>query len=180
VFRTALHAIVLFFALTLLFDERARHMKPFTMLSNGMAPTIKANDMVMAENGSLDERRPGRGDIVVFLTKDLPRLKAAGQSYLIQRIAALEGDKVEFQPDSVLVNGVEFVTKNEFGSLHHDGTEHRGLPASVVVPPGHVFTLGDRPDESNDGRFWGFVPEKNIIYRAWFCYWPPNRVGPVR
>lgn len=180
VFRTGLHAVVLFLVLTFLFDERARHMKPFTMLSNGMAPTIRINDMVMAENGSLDERRPSRGDVVVFLTKDIPRLKAPGQTVLIQRIAALEGDQLEFKPGSVLVNGVEFVTKNEFGTLHHDGTEHRGLSATVVVPHGHVFTLGDRPDESNDGRFWGFVPEKNIIYRAWFCYWPINRMGPVR
>lgn len=180
VFKLILHAAIIFAVLTFLFDQRTQHMKPFTMLSDGMAPTIRAADKVMAENSSLAEIRPRRGDIVAFLTRDIPRLKAPDQPVLIQRIAALEGDKVELRPGSVLVNDAEFLTHNEFGTLHYDGSEHRGLPTTFTVPHGHVFTLGDRPETSNDGRYWGFVPERNIVYRAWFCYWPLNRIGPVK
>jgi signal peptidase I len=41
----------------------------------------------------------------------------------------------------------------------------------LVVPPGHVFAMGDNRTESLDGRYWGFVPEKNILGRPLFVYW---------
>jgi signal peptidase I len=41
----------------------------------------------------------------------------------------------------------------------------------IVVPPGHVFAMGDNRTESLDSRFWGFVPEENIMGRPMFVYW---------
>ena len=41
----------------------------------------------------------------------------------------------------------------------------------VVVPPGMVFAMGDNRTESLDGRFWGFVPQQNILGRPLFVYW---------
>jgi signal peptidase I len=41
----------------------------------------------------------------------------------------------------------------------------------LVVPPGTVFAMGDNRTESLDGRFWGFVPQENIVGRPMFVYW---------
>jgi signal peptidase I len=41
----------------------------------------------------------------------------------------------------------------------------------LVVPPGNVFAMGDNRTESLDGRFWGFVPQENIMGRPMFVYW---------
>lgn len=41
----------------------------------------------------------------------------------------------------------------------------------LVVPPGMVFAMGDNRTESLDGRYWGFVPEQNILGRPLFVYW---------
>jgi signal peptidase I len=41
----------------------------------------------------------------------------------------------------------------------------------LVVPPGTVFAMGDNRTESLDGRFWGFVPQENILGRPLFVYW---------
>ncbi len=41
----------------------------------------------------------------------------------------------------------------------------------IVVPPGSVFAMGDNRTKSLDGRFWGFVPQENILGRPLFVYW---------
>ena len=47
------------------------------------------------------------------------------------------------------------------------------------VPEGHYLGLGDNSPISRDSRVWGFVPEENILGKAFFVFWPMLRMGPV-
>ena len=47
----------------------------------------------------------------------------------------------------------------------------------IQVPEGAFFVMGDNRNDSNDSRYWGFVPSENLIGRATFRFWPLNRIG---
>lgn len=125
---------------------------------------------------------PERGDVVVF------RYPVDGETIFIKRIVGLPGDRIRYDGDKKLhVNGVETersvpeVYEGAGSGSHMTGAERRiealgerphailyrpGLPTvegEWVVPEGRYFVLGDNRDKSHDSRFWGFVPEENLV-----------------
>lgn len=55
---------------------------------------------------------------------------------------------------------------------------YSGEGVSCVVPPGHYFMMGDNRDQSADSRFWGFVPDENIVGRAFFIWFHADSILP--
>lgn len=109
---------------------------------------------------------PQRGDIVVF------RYPGRPDRDFIKRVIGLPGDTVLVDRGRVYVNGV-LLQEDYIRSV-----PTYSLPKQTV-PGGNYFVLGDNRPNSSDSHIWGFVPEDNLIGKAWLSYWPPGSWGPV-
>ena len=139
---------------------------------------------------------PKRGDVVVFKFPGAPNDPKTGTDY-IKRVIGVPGDQIDFRDNTIYVNG-EAVSQELLASFNHDrprpdqkgwdvklehlpGRDHQILqrpgPAYAPwltnhwqIPPGQYFVMGDNRDNSEDSRFWGMVPESNLVGRAFFIW----------
>jgi signal peptidase I len=152
-------------------------------------------------NGRIFGRLPKRGDVAVF---KYPRDDTTDY---IKRIVGLPGDHIQVKQGQLYINGTEvprqaagdYVTDDE--GIHMvmrryletlpDGVKHYILKATdegemnntpdYVVPPDHVFAMGDNRDNSADSRFMngvGFVPVDNLVGRAEFLFFSVDAQYP--
>ena len=121
------------------------------------------------------ERIPGygkwkRGDIIVFVYPEDPKKD------FIKRLIALGGETVEIRDGDIFINN-KLVDDPEIKNIFYYNRGDYGKEfRPTKVPKGFVFVLGDNSGSSHDSRYWGFVPEANIIGHAKFIYWPLNRI----
>ena len=102
-----------------------------------------------------------RGDIVVFWFPDDP-----SKSY-IKRVIGLPGDRIEVHEGVLRVNGRDIEESYLDPRLN---LSHRSL-AEVYVRPNYYFVMGDNRDNSQDSRYWGFLPRDYVKGRALVIYW---------
>jgi len=129
-----------------------------------MEPNLHSDQRLVVEKLSYTFHEPQRGDIVIL------QVPQAGSGLLIKRVIGLAGEKLEIKGGKVYIN--EQVIEEPYLS-HQSQRDMR----ATVVPPKHVFVLGDNRGFSNDSRSFGAAPLDNIVGRAWFSYWPLDQVG---
>ena len=152
---------------------------------------------------------PSRGDVVVFHFPGHSDNDPAKGENFIKRVIGVPGDTVVFEGDGVILNGEPLKYDNkgiyaghkgqgEGANLlveHLPGRTHTVLETDYprgqgqwTVPAGKYLVMGDNRDNSDDGRFWGLLPEENLRGRAfliwlncqgWFCKdgFQPSRIG---
>jgi signal peptidase I len=115
-----------------------------------------------------------RRDVLVFKYPEEP------DRDFIKRVIGLPGETVEVRNKKVYINGtaldepyVHFLQAPSADSEFHEVTSSdvRENYAAVTVPPDHFFMMGDNRDNSQDSRYWGFLPRENIKGKALVIYW---------
>lgn len=158
------------FALVLSFGIRVAIAEPYYIIPSGsMRPTIMDNDHVMGNKFIYRFTDPRPGDVVVFTP---PAAAHTDAPRFVKRLIAVEGDWVEVKDGAVYRNG------KPLSEPYVMATPDYSLPL-FRVPEGQMFVLGDNRRNSHDSHIWGFLPKKNVIAKALFCYWPPSRMGLV-
>ncbi|MGB9428367.1 MAG: signal peptidase I [Gammaproteobacteria bacterium] len=115
--------------------------------------------------------------------------KSAGTDF-IKRVIGLPGDHIVYRGETLYINGVQIpdqalglyegpdlmgaaLHRETLDNVVHDTLIMNGQPhrqGEWTVPAGEYFVMGDNRDNSWDSRYWGFVPEKNIVGRAFFVW----------
>lgn len=170
--------------------------EPFKIPSGSLEPTLLTGDFIFVNKYQYGLRlpvlnskfipvsEPKLGDITVFRWPVDPSLD------YVKRILGTGGDRIQYTNKQFFINGepipqsfVENTTnldaqgrpwvveklQETIDGKTYDIYIRPDLPADdfeVVVPPGHYFAVGDNRDDSSDSRYWGFVPEENLVGKA--------------
>jgi signal peptidase I len=175
------YALTALVAVALALAIQAFVVKPYLIPSVSMANTLLPGQRVLVDRLVYHYRAVHRGDIIVFRWPG-----HENETPLIKRVVGLPGDRLSLRQGRLYVNGHPLPE----GYVKHDrGVAEKTLPAfqgvgadawslatPYTVPPDHFFVMGDNRTESNDSRYWGTVPRDHIIGRAFFVYWPPERI----
>ena len=163
-------------------------VQAFTIPSGSMMDTLLVGDYILVnkflygpELPFTDRHMPGlrdpqRGDIIVF------KYPQDEKRDFIKRIVAGPGETVQVRGAQVFVNGQPLREPYVKGaeSLPAGGQAYCGYAYGcepTVVPPESYFVMGDNRDNSSDSRVWGFVPDENIVGKAFFIWLNLNELG---
>jgi signal peptidase I len=174
--------------------------EPFKIPSGSMMPTLLAGDFILVNKFAYGIRLPvveyevwsvgdpQRGDAVVFRYPNDPSLD------YIKRVVGLPGDEISYFNKTLTINGQEIPKqpRGEYAGYDHElltpvinvheetlgkhtfntleQPAKLGLEGITRVPDGHYFVMGDNRDNSNDSRYWGFVPQDNLVGRAEYVW----------
>jgi signal peptidase I len=173
-------------------------LQAFTIPSESMEQTLLIGDYLLVDkfcyggstgwNRLLPYRNVKRGDVIVFHYPMNP-----AQDF-VKRVVALPGDRLRLINKRVFVNGlpvrepyVQFISPQR--NFYRDDFPQTSSPDygvnarwwkempklvedhQLIIPEGYYFVLGDNRDDSQDSRYWGFVPRENIIGRPLLIYW---------
>ena len=195
--RSAVELVVIVaVALGLALAIQAFLVKPYEIPSGSMLPTLDINQRVLVDRIGTRFTTPKIGNILVFhppasescanpnqgenqagqqssTACDAVQSKPSTQTY-IKRVVGLPGDRLSIRGGHVFRDG-----KREQDSFTEPcvGVGECQFPRTIVVPRGDYYMMGDNRPDSLDSRFWGPVPKAWIIGKAFFTYWPPDRIG---
>jgi signal peptidase I len=188
--------VIIAIALGLALAIQAFIVKPYEIPSASMEPTLRINQRILVDRIGNDFTSPKIGDIYVFhppasetcadpnegensvgqdamAACDVTQTHESSQTY-VKRVVGLPGDRLSIVNGHVIRNGVP---EKDSYTIPCDGGGECNFRATITVPKGDYYMMGDNRPDSLDSRFWGPVPRSWLIGKVFLTYWPPDRVG---
>ena len=199
-----------FIPIFLIFVLRTFMYEPYQIPSGSMIPGLKVGDFILVNKHSygLKLERTGKafamakdpelGDVVVFIPPHKPMP-------FVKRLIGKPGDKISYINKKLYLNdiavpqnyyktksGIDFYLENFNGkeiTVQHMRSRPSSAPYEWIVPDGMYFAVGDNRDNSNDSRYWGFIPRDNFMgtadyiwmsWECWTCMPSFNRAGSIK
>jgi signal peptidase I len=171
-------------------------VKPYEIPSGSMLPTLRINQRILVDRVGMHFSSPHIGDIYVFHPPasetcanpsegensvgvdgtsacDVTQTHESSQTF-VKRVVGLPGDRISIHDGRVIRDGR---AENSSYTVPCEGGGECNFPGTITVPRGDYYMMGDNRPDSLDSRFWGPVPRAWLIGKAFFTYWPPDRLG---
>jgi signal peptidase I len=161
-------------------------VQAFKIPTGSMRPTLLEGDLILVNKFIYGAkipftnlhlpvlRQPKRGDVIVFIYPENPKKD------FIKRLIGLPGERVEIRDGTIYVNEAPFLDSTFNQRYYYNRGEFGKEGEKIEVPQDSFFVLGDNSSSSQDSRYWGFVPYKNLLGKAILIYWPPPRIRIIR
>ena len=184
VVREWIESIVVAFILAMII--RTFVVQAFKIPTGSMRPTLMEGDLILvnkfiygAKVPFTDLRLPEvmqlkRGDVVVFIYPE------DSKKDFIKRLVGLPGEAVEIRNGTIFINDKPLLGPVFSQRYYYNRGDFAVEGQKIIVPADSYFVLGDNSASSKDGRYWGFVPGKNILGKAILIYWPPQRIRMIK
>jgi signal peptidase I len=152
-------------------------VQPHRVSGQSMMSTLHDGELILTNKVVYRFYSPERGDVITFKAPTDPKKD------FIKRIIGLPGEKVEITQNRVKVYNKEhpegFIIDEPYldtFQVTQPGIAYRESEA-ITIPPNEYMVMGDNRLNSFDSRSWGNLKKDAIIGKAWFVYWPFNRIG---
>ncbi len=175
------YAESLIIAVVLALFVRTWVFQAFKIPTGSMEPNLLVGDHLIVnkmifspavtglERALMPRRVVRRGDVMVFKYPEEP------ERDFIKRVIGLPGERLELRRKTIYINGEPLV--EPYAHLSEPASESAGVTGDlrefygpVTVPAGQYFMMGDNRDNSQDSRYWGFLPAHYVKGKALFIY----------
>ncbi len=186
-----------FIPIFLIFILRTFVYEPYQIPSGSMIPGLKVGDFILVNKHSYGlklertgkafafDKSPEYGDVVVFIPPHKP-------VPFVKRLIGKPGDKISYINKKLYINGnpipqtfyksesdlvfyIENINNKEI-PVQHMKSRPSSVPSEWIVPKDMYFAVGDNRDNSNDSRYWGYIPKDHFmgtadyIWMTWECW----------
>lgn len=148
-----------------------QRIERFVIPSSSMEPTLQIKDRIFVAKSL--RYVPSDGDLIVF---NPPQRNSSDgpirDRFFVKRVIGTPGETIQVKDGRVYRNNQPLQE-----SYIAEPPAYEWGPE--VVPTDTYLVLGDNRNDSFDSHVWGFLPDKNIVGRAYKIYWPPARIRPL-
>lgn len=146
-------------------------VQAFKIPTGSMRPTLMEGDRILVNKFIYKFKIPQQGDVIVFVSPEDKKKD------FIKRLIGLPGETIEISDGLILINGSPVGGHSKLAGRFYYNRGDFGKEGMVIkVPNNSFFVLGDNSISSRDSRYWGFLPKKYLLGKAFMVYWPPNRI----
>jgi signal peptidase I len=150
-------------------------VQAFKIPTGSMRTTLIEGDRIMVNKFIYKFTQPKRGDVIVFVSPE-DRKKD-----FIKRLVGLPNETVQISNSAVLINNAPLEAGSAVNKQHYYNRGDFGAEGQIIkIPNDAYYVLGDNSISSRDSRYWGFMPKKYLLGKAFLIYWPPNRIGLIK
>lgn len=164
------YAESLIIALILALIIRTFFVQAYKIPTGSMNPTLVEGDRILVNKLIYRFRKPERGEVIVFKFPENPRLA------YIKRLIGLEFENLQIHNGKIYLDTEPIKSEQLMMPFYYNRGDFGKTGEKISVPAKSFYVLGDNSANSRDSRYWGFVPEENLIGKAILIYWPPHRI----